>query len=160
VPSLVALQGQFLVRNRRERGGTREMLRGGDGRFGFAARCGVGGRGVRGGVGANAGPGNVDRVQPVGALQMLELRTGLTGRKGRPGRARDCIPGWWTWPYRPESQGLRWGRRGTSDVMCLSNMKVTTQNVAEHLYFGALSVSCVHAFSAFTHSRRCCVSGL
>ena len=28
-PDAVALQGQFLVRNRRERGGTREMLRGG-----------------------------------------------------------------------------------------------------------------------------------
>jgi hypothetical protein len=89
VPSLVALQGQFLVRNRRERGGTREMLRGGGWSVWVCREVRVGGRGVRGGVGANAGPGNVDRVQPVGALQMLELRTGLTGRKGRPGR----VPG-------------------------------------------------------------------
>jgi hypothetical protein len=39
-------------------------------------------------------------------------------------------------------------------------MKVTAQNVTPHLQFGALCVSVVLAFAAFTHSRRCCVSGL
>jgi hypothetical protein len=65
----------------------------GDGRFGFAARLRVGGCGVRGGVGANAGPGNVDRVQPVGALQMLELRIWPYRPKGRPGRGPGLHPG-------------------------------------------------------------------
>ena len=51
-------------------------------------------------------PGYVDRMQPNGGVGGARLRAGLTGRQGRPGRcARDCIPGWWSWLYRPESQG-------------------------------------------------------
>jgi hypothetical protein len=37
---------------------------------------------------------------------VARLRAGPTGRRGRSGRcSRDCIPGWWSWPDRPESQG-------------------------------------------------------
>jgi hypothetical protein len=108
-PDAVALQGQFLVRNRRERGGMREMLRGG-GMVGlglpraqclpprrFRRRC-------------ECEPGHVDRVQPVGAVAIAAAKAWPYRPKGTVGLGpRDCIPGWWTWPYRPEFQGAALG---------------------------------------------------
>jgi hypothetical protein len=107
-PDAVALQGQFLVRNRRERGGMREMLRGG-GMVGLGLPRAHVCRRAGSGVDANANPGTWIACNR-SARCNRGAKTWPYRPKGTVGLGpRDCIPGWWTWPYRPEFQGAALG---------------------------------------------------
>jgi hypothetical protein len=103
----VALQGQFLAGPRRVMVGTRGVWRGGA----IADLClppvRVGCRGVRSGVDAHTNPGT-----SIGCNRTPRCRGEAKSWPYRPRGtfapgSRDCIPGWWNWPYRPQSQGQR-----------------------------------------------------
>jgi hypothetical protein len=83
----VALQGQFLAGTYRVMGRTRG--------------------GLRSGVAADANP-----CVLIASNGGRRLRCEAKNWPYRPEGAfvpvsRDCIPGWWTWPYRPQSHGWR-----------------------------------------------------
>jgi hypothetical protein len=136
----------------------RDVARRGNGGL-VCAGGGVGCRGIRSGVGANASPG-----------------TGITCN-----HTAGCRGGAKSWPYRPRGlpgwcpgiasraggagltgrnrKGARVCRR-TFHVMRVSASNVTTRRVAANLVFGALCVSGLRAIPVLVHSRRCCVCGL
>jgi hypothetical protein len=87
--------------------GTRGVWRGGTIADLCLPRVRVGCRGVRSGVDAHTNPGT-----SIGCNRMPRCRGKAKSWPYRPKGtigpgSRDCIPGWWNWPYRPQSQGQR-----------------------------------------------------
>jgi hypothetical protein len=107
-------------------------------------RVRVGCRGVRSGVDAHENRGTSIACNRTPRCRG-EAKTWPYRPKGTIGPgSRDCIPGWWNWPYRPQSQGRR---RVFACILRRPSSKVTT-----HSRFGAMHVSGLHAsgLCAFT----------
>ena len=104
---VVALQGQLLAAPRRVMGGTRGVLRGGEmvdlwlPRMRVRCRCAGSGVDPHGNPGASIACNRTARSR--GEAKSWPYRpNGTIGPV-----SWDCIPGWWSRPYRPQSQGLQ-----------------------------------------------------
>jgi hypothetical protein len=107
----------------------------------------VSGRWVRSGVDAHANPGTSitgNRTARWGG----EAKSWPDRPKGTIGpESRDCIPGWWSWPYRPQSQSGRWGSR-----VCMHYALTDVEGD------GAFA-SGTCGFLVFTRFRSLCING-
>ena len=137
-------------------GGTRGVWRGGAIVDLWWPQVRVGCRGVRSGVDAHTNPGT-----SIGCNRTPRCRGEAKSWPYRPRGtfapgSRDCIPGWWNWPYRPQSQGQRCA---FARILRQPSSKVTTHSRFRAMHVSGLHASGLCAFTALPRLRSSCICG-